>query len=145
MSPSATGATRTVCVAPSLRADFTLSLGGASDFSNFCHATRAATASTTTIAIRPIRLRRRGCGASGSCTGADLSGAGGVVGARRSATSGLNASFIRYLSPAPQLHKRSGMTIEPRMSQPAVYCILLHFSHIGVHGGENKVLQSERS
>ena len=122
MSPSATGATRTLCVVPSDGADFTLSLGGAPDFSNFCHTNSATAASATTIAIRPTRLRRRGCGASGSRPGADFSGAGVVAGVRRSATSGLNTSFIRYLSPAPQLHRRSGMTNHAaRPSAPPVY------------------------
>jgi hypothetical protein len=89
MSPSATDATRTVCGGCPERSELARSLVEGAMFSNLCHATTAAAANATTSAILTNRLRRRGCSGGG---------ASGVVGAARSAASGLKASFMLELT-----------------------------------------------
>ena len=83
MSPSVTGATRTVCGGCPCRPEFSPSWVEGSLCSNFCHANTAAAANAATIAILSKRLRRRGRAVST------------VAGAERCVTSsGLRASFI---------------------------------------------------
>src|SRR5271166_3633228 len=102
ISPSVTGAIRTVCGGGPERPGLVPSVDEVSVCSNFCQANTAVAARAITSAIRPNRLRRRGdVGGLGDDSGAGDGGAHGVAGAARSATSGLTASFMSTHSILP--------------------------------------------
>src|SRR5271166_6401401 len=136
ISPSVTGAIRTVCGGGPERPALPSVVEGAI-FSIFCQANTAATARATTRAIRVVRLRRwRGAGCLGGVSGV---GATGAVGAARPATSGLTASFIQKLTRLSRMTREDAVDKStPRvLAAPAIVLCAVRSTNRGVaiYGG----------